>query len=290
MGIKRIVDTSFWTDGKVDDFSPEDKYFMLYLLTNPFSTQLGIYEISIKQVAFQMGYYMDAVKVLIDRFENKYGMILFSTETNEIAIKNFLRHSIIKGGAPVRDCLIKEIKRVKNKDLIARVAKESGLSENLFDEMNEKPTSSLLYSLVMGVQSSKGLYYHYNDMLNGDNLFRIQADLIKQIANEGPCIIVGRCADYILRENPNLIKIFLYADTKERVKNLMARDNMTEKEAQGAVNKADKRRANYYNFYTNNTWGHVNNYNICLDTAALPIEVCVELLYNYIKGKEKKFL
>ena len=124
MGIKRIVDTSFWTDGKVDEFSPEDKYFMLYLLTNPFSTQLGIYEISIKQVAFQMGYSMDAVKVLIERFENKYGVIFFSpTRDNagEIAIKNFLRHSIIKGGAPVRDCLIKEMKGVKNKELTARV-------------------------------------------------------------------------------------------------------------------------------------------------------------------------
>ena len=121
MGIKRIVDTSFWTDGKVDEFSPEDKYFMLYLLTNPFSTQLGIYEISIKQVAFQMGYSMDAVKVLIDRFENKYGVIIYSPDTNEIAIKNFLRHSIVKGGSPVRDCLIKEMKGVKNKELIARV-------------------------------------------------------------------------------------------------------------------------------------------------------------------------
>lgn len=121
MGIKRIVDTAFWTDGKVDEFSPEDKYFMLYLLTNPFSTQLGIYEISIKQVAFQMGYSMDAVKVLIERFENKYHMIFYSSETNEIAIKNFLRHSIIKGGAPVRDCLIKEMRKVKNKELISKV-------------------------------------------------------------------------------------------------------------------------------------------------------------------------
>ena len=130
MGIKRIVDTSFWTDGKVDDFSPEDKYFMLYLLTNPFSTQLGIYEISIKQVAFQMGYSVDAVKVLIDRFENKYGMIIYSPETNEIAIKNFLQHSIIKGGAPVRDCLIKEMKAVKAKHLIADV----------FAHLQSKPT------------------------------------------------------------------------------------------------------------------------------------------------------
>ncbi len=121
MGIKRIVDTSFWTDGKVDEFSPEDKYFMLYLLTNPFSKQLGIYEISIKQVAFQMGYSMDAVKVLIDRFENKYKIILFSEETNEIAILNFLRHSIVKGGKPVEDCIRKEMALVKNKSLISAV-------------------------------------------------------------------------------------------------------------------------------------------------------------------------
>ena len=121
MGIKRIVDTAFWTDGKVDDFSPEDKYFMLYLLTNPFTTQLGIYEISIKQVAFQLGYSTEAVNVLIERFEKKYGLIIYSEKTKEIAIKNFLRHSIIKGGAPVRDCLIKEIRRVKDKDLITQV-------------------------------------------------------------------------------------------------------------------------------------------------------------------------
>ena len=152
MGIKRIVDTSFWTDGKVDDFSPEDKYFMLYLLTNPFSTQLGIYEISIKQVAFQMGYSMDSVKVLIERFENKYGMIIFSPKTNEIAIKNFLRHSIIKGGAPVRDCLIKEMKGVKNKELIARVfahikgcEKLNETVKNIIAEYEEK-NGSLSYS------------------------------------------------------------------------------------------------------------------------------------------------
>ncbi|MBR5614551.1 MAG: cytidylate kinase-like family protein [Clostridia bacterium] len=176
-----------------------------------------------------------------------------------------------------------------DKDLIARVAKEKGLSENLFDEMNEKPTSSLLYSLVMGVQSSKGLYYQYNDMLNGDSLFRLQADVIKSIAEEGPCIIVGRCADYILRENPHLIKLFLYADAEERIKTLMSRDNMSEKEARTAVSKADKRRSNYYNFYTNSTWGNVNNYHLCLDTAALPIDECVNFLHSFVKEKEKRF-
>ena len=133
MGIKRIVDTAFWTDGKVDDFTPEDKYFMLYLLTNPFTTQLGIYEISVKQAAFHLGYSMDAVKALLERFENKYGIIVFSEETNEIAIKNFLRHSIIKGGKPVEDCIKKEMLKVKNKQLITDVF--SHISDK--DDLNE---------------------------------------------------------------------------------------------------------------------------------------------------------
>jgi hypothetical protein len=151
VGIKRIVDTSFWTDGKVDEFSPEDKYFMLYLLTNPFTTQLGIYEISVKQVAFHLGYSVDAVNVLLERFENKYEIIIFSKSTNEIAIRNFLRHSIIKGGAPVRDCLIKEMNKVKNKNLITMVfshIKGDNLNEtvkNIIAEYEEK-NGTLNYS------------------------------------------------------------------------------------------------------------------------------------------------
>ena len=166
MGIKRIVDTAFWTDGKVDEFSPEDKYFMLYLLTNPFSTQLGIYEISIKQVAFQMGYSMDAVKVLIERFENKYHVIFYSKETNEIAIKNFLRHSIIKGGAPVRDCLIKEMRKVKNKELISKVfAHIKGLDtlnetvKNIIAEYEEK-NDTIKYSNEKENENENDVSYH----------------------------------------------------------------------------------------------------------------------------------
>jgi hypothetical protein len=157
VGIKRIVDTSFWTDGKVDEFTPEDKYFMLYLLTNPFSTQLGIYEISIKQVAFQLGYSVDAVRALIERFENKYGMILFSPATNEIAIKNFLRHSIIKGGAPVRDCLIKEIKKVKNKDLIARVFLHIKDSDSLNETVKK---------IITEYEEKNGTLYYSNEKQN----------------------------------------------------------------------------------------------------------------------------
>ena len=151
MGIKRIVDTGFWTDDKVMDmFSPEDKLFFLYLMTNPHSTQLGIYHINRKSIAFEIGYSVDAVSVLIDRFETKYKMIRYSNDTNEIAIKNYLKHSIIKGGKPVEDLLKKEVSAVKDKTLLQFVYDEiSGSDLNisvekvlpLFINADESPTN-----------------------------------------------------------------------------------------------------------------------------------------------------
>ena len=127
MAVKRVVDTDFWNDSKVSDlFSAEDKYFMLYLLTNPHTTQLGIYELPISKAANELGYSKDSVKVLLDRFETKYELIKYNEITSEIAIKNFLRHSIVKGGKPVMDCLLKEEKKVKDKSLL-------GYIFNIFD-------------------------------------------------------------------------------------------------------------------------------------------------------------
>lgn len=132
MGVKRVVDVDFWNDEKVMDmFTPEDKLFFLYLLTNPHTTQLGIYAINPKHISFELGYTVDSVNVLLDRFENKYDIIKYSHETKEIAVKNFLRHSIIKGGAPVRDCLVRELRAVKNKDLIGFVFAHIKYSENI---------------------------------------------------------------------------------------------------------------------------------------------------------------
>jgi len=119
MAVKRVVDINFWNDEKVmEQFTPEDKLFMLYLLTNPHTTQLGIYAINKKIMAFELGFSPDTINVLIDRFENKYQMIKYSNETREIAIKNYLKYSIVKGGKPVEDCLEKEIKQVKDRSLL----------------------------------------------------------------------------------------------------------------------------------------------------------------------------
>ena len=141
MGIKRIVDTCFWNDDKVMDvFNIEDKLFMLYLMTNPHTTQLGVYKINIKQVAFEIGYSIEKVKILLEKFEKEYQMIKYSSQTKEIAIKNYLRYSIIKGGKPVEDCLKKEINQVKNKNLLGYIKnnliKYSDLNETVFKIIN----------------------------------------------------------------------------------------------------------------------------------------------------------
>ena len=138
MGIKRIVDVGFWTDNKVVDmFSPEDKLFFLYLLTNPHTTQLGVYPINKRVMAFELGYSLEAVCVLIDRFQNKYKLIRYSEETGEVAIKNYLRHSIVKGGKPVEDLLVKEISRVKDKGLLSYVYQGIHTDENLIPTVNK---------------------------------------------------------------------------------------------------------------------------------------------------------
>ena len=141
MGIKRIISTDFWTDDKVMDiFSPEDKLFFLYLMTNPHTTQLGIYHINKKMMAFEIGYSLESIGILIDRFE-EYGLIKYSPEISEVAIKNYLRHSIVKGGKPVEDLLRREIAQVKDKTLLKYIY--DNLSQD--DHLNATVKSVLPY-------------------------------------------------------------------------------------------------------------------------------------------------
>ena len=168
-----------------------------------------------------------------------------------------------------------------DRELIALAAKESGLSESLFEGIEEKPTNSLLYSLVMGIQSGRGTYYRYGDVLNSDSVFRIQSQVIRDLASKGPCVIVGRCSDYILREQPNLINVFIHADKDWRVQRIMQRHQLKEKEAENLITKTDKRRSSFYNFYTNKVWGNVNNYHLAIDTSKVGLEHAADLIINF---------
>ena len=169
-----------------------------------------------------------------------------------------------------------------DKELIAHAAKQSGLSESLFEGLDEKPTNSFLYSLVMGLQLGNSSYYRYGDITDIDNIFRIQSHAIKEIADKGPCVLVGRCADYILRDKENLVKVFVHAGMDFRTKRIMERHDMKEKAAMDYITKTDKRRASFYNFYTNGVWGSVDNYNLSIDTEKLGIDKSAELIVNYV--------
>lgn len=119
MVVKRIVDTRFWEDSQVlDNYSVEDKYFLLYLMTNPRSSQVGIYALPKKVISFDTGYTVEVINVLIDRFSNTYKNILYSYDTQEIALLNSLKYSIVKGGKPVSDLLIKELSRINDTGLV----------------------------------------------------------------------------------------------------------------------------------------------------------------------------
>lgn len=118
----RMVYTEFWTDSDmVEDFTPEDRYFFLYLLTNPNTTQIGIYEITKKQIAFDMGYSIESINSLMDRFINHHKLIRYNPETRELAIKNWGKYNLNKGGKPVIDCIKSELKKVKDISLIKYV-------------------------------------------------------------------------------------------------------------------------------------------------------------------------
>lgn len=167
-----------------------------------------------------------------------------------------------------------------DKALIAMAAKQSGLSEEVFANADEKATSSLLYSMVMGSYSFGARVPGINEMPINDKLFLIQSDIIKKAAAEGPCVIIGRCADYILREHENCLNVFIHACKEERVKRSIAKKDCEERKASDFVTKKDKQRANYYNFYSNKRWDDLQNYDITIDTSRFTVDEAVELLID----------
>lgn len=141
-----------------------------------------------------------------------------------------------------------------DKQLIAMAAKKSGLSEEVFEKADEKAGNSLLYSMVMGNYTFGSRITGINDMPINDKLFILQSDIIKSAADKGPCVIIGRCGDYILREYDNVFRVFIHANKEARIKRILSKGLCDEKKVSDFITKRDKQRANYYNFYSNKRW------------------------------------
>ena len=165
-----------------------------------------------------------------------------------------------------------------DKELLAEVAKDSGICKELLEEHDEKNSRSFLFYMMSGTQPMGDSTAMYMDMPLNHRIFLAQFDTIRRLADEGPCVFVGRCADYVLRDHENVLNVFVKADREERIRRIVEYYGAEPLKAEEQIKKADKQRASYYNYYATGTWGDVDNYDLCVDTGALGINGAVELI------------
>ena len=173
--------------------------------------------------------------------------------------------------------------KLYDREMLERAAKESGICEELFETHDEKPTNSFLYSLVMDSYSFGYPSSSYTDMPINHKVFLAQFDTIKNIAKEGPCVIVGRCADYALEERDDVLSVFIHADLEDRIKNVAKLNELTDNKAKDLIHKTDKRRASYYNYYTNKKWGDAESYDICINSSKFGVDGCVKAIKDFLE-------
>ncbi|MBQ7573694.1 MAG: cytidylate kinase-like family protein [Clostridia bacterium] len=174
-----------------------------------------------------------------------------------------------------------------NKELVDMAANKGNISTEAVREIDEKATSSFLYSLVNGNYTMSGAPMHYEMPVN-DKLFIAQSEVIKELAKQGSCVIVGRCADYVLRdvEGVDVCSVFVYGSLDYRVKRVMeAYPELSPSKAREKVIKTDKQRRTYYDYYSDGDWGIMENYDICLNTETLGIEKAAMMLVDYLKNR-----
>ena len=174
-----------------------------------------------------------------------------------------------------------------NREIIELAAKKSGMSEEAFEKVDETAASSLLYSIATGAYMFGNYVSPQVDLPLNDKLFIVQSEIIKSIATKESCVIVGRCADYILKDRNDVINVFIHADKESRKKRTVEEYGISANKADGYLSKIDKKRNTYYNYYTGEKWGNCFNYHLCLDSGLLGIEGCVNMIEGFIKEREK---
>lgn len=173
-----------------------------------------------------------------------------------------------------------------DKELVELAAKKGNLHDETVKRVDEKAANSFLYSIVTGNYSAGNLggplYY---DMPINDKLFIAQSEVIKEIAAESSCVILGRCADYVLaEEDVNSISVYIYAGLDTRIENIMQKDGLTRSKAKDKIVKTEKQRRAYYDYYTNREWGKMTNYDLCIASDAVGIDEAVDIITRLAKN------
>ncbi|MBQ8117570.1 MAG: cytidylate kinase-like family protein [Lachnospiraceae bacterium] len=170
-----------------------------------------------------------------------------------------------------------------DKELMRLASDESGINETLFAGADEKVKNSLLHSIVKNVYSGELLTPDSDDFTSSDNLFNYQAKIIRELANRESCVIIGRCADYVLKEYDNVLSVFVHAPHDFCMEQAAKKHSISERELEKLIAKTDRQRAGYYKYHTGRDWTDARNYDLCLDSSKLGFERCVEEILAYIK-------
>ena len=178
--------------------------------------------------------------------------------------------------------------KLYDKELLAQAAKDSGFCEEIFENHDEKPTNSFLYSLVMGSYTAAGSITQSSDLNMSDKLFVEEAKIIREAAEKGPCVVVGRCGSYILRERPDVVRVFCTADMEYRKHHAIHDLGMPEKRIEDAISKRDKKRASYYNYYTGKRWSDASSYDLCVSTSTAGIDGAVDTILAFGEMLERQ--
>lgn len=175
-----------------------------------------------------------------------------------------------------------------DKELISIAAKESGVAPDVFENVDEKATNSLLYSLSTGLFNYGNGFSLMGDLPVNDRLYILQHKIIKELAEKENFVVVGRCADYVLKDNPKVVKVFIYADVDSRAQRAVERHEIDPARAKQTVIKADKVRANYYSFYSGKKWGLADNYDLCINSTHITTDQAVEIILSYLEILDRK--
>ena len=170
--------------------------------------------------------------------------------------------------------------------LIDMVAKESGFAQSFVAEKGERMTGSLLFNIASSLSFANNVFSNNNGVTLQDEIYFTQNRIIKELADKGPCVIVGRCADYILREREDCLNVFIFADNESKIERAEKYFNITREEAPAVLKKKDKARANHSKYYTDQEWGMASNYDLCLNSGLIGIEGCVKAIQQVLELTE----
>lgn len=173
-----------------------------------------------------------------------------------------------------------------DKELIQIASQESGLAKEFLEQLDEKKGQGFFRGMF-GLRNSIMIdeYYFNDNYPSSEMLFKIQSDVIRSLAEKQSCVFVGRCADYVLKDHPRAVNIFITADLPDRITRVCRNQKMTEEKAMDYIKKMDKKRADYYNYYTDKQWGAAASYHLCINSSALGIEETISYIIEFVDKK-----